>query len=98
MKVFISGPMTGLPEFNYQAFHNEAKRLRDCGHTVINPAELNATRSTREAHMRKDIAALCECDAIQQLSGWQDSKGAALELAIAKEIGCTIYSPHCPLN
>ncbi|HEX8594362.1 MAG TPA: DUF4406 domain-containing protein [Pseudomonas sp.] len=31
--------MTGLPEFNYPAFHAEAARLRTLGLEVENPAE-----------------------------------------------------------
>lgn len=42
MRIFISGPMTGLPDHNFPAFEAAAKRLRDDGHFVINPAELSA--------------------------------------------------------
>lgn len=41
MRIFISGPMTGLPDHNFPAFEAAAKRLRDDGHFVINPAELS---------------------------------------------------------
>ena len=41
MKIYLSGPMTGLPEYNYRAFHAAARKLRSLGHTVINPAELH---------------------------------------------------------
>jgi hypothetical protein len=38
--VFISGPMTGIPDHNRPVFHAAAKQLRDHGYHVINPAEL----------------------------------------------------------
>jgi hypothetical protein len=37
--LYISGPMGGLPGFNYPAFNFAAKRLRDLGYNVLNPAE-----------------------------------------------------------
>lgn len=46
MRIYVSGPMTGKPEFNYPAFNAAAKRLRDEGHFVINPAELSAIFGT----------------------------------------------------
>jgi hypothetical protein len=39
-KIYLSGPMTGLPDLNFPAFHAEAARLRALGYDVINPAEL----------------------------------------------------------
>lgn len=40
MRIYISGPMTGLPSHNISAFDAAAKRLRDQGHFVINPHDL----------------------------------------------------------
>jgi hypothetical protein len=38
--LFVSGPMTGMPDHNRAAFHAASKRLRNHGYYVINPAEL----------------------------------------------------------
>ena len=40
MKLYIAGPMTCLPEYNFPAFHSTAAHLRGMGHEVLNPAEL----------------------------------------------------------
>lgn len=39
MSVYIAGPMRGIPEFNFPAFHAAAAKWRDKGFTVISPAE-----------------------------------------------------------
>ena len=40
-RLYLSGPMTGLPENNYPAFHEAARTLRAEGHKVVNPAEIH---------------------------------------------------------
>jgi hypothetical protein len=39
MKLYLAGPMSGLPSYNFPAFDAAAKQLREAGHTVFNPAE-----------------------------------------------------------
>lgn len=39
-KVYIAGPMTGLPEFNYPTFFAAEEYLRSHGAKVMNPAVL----------------------------------------------------------
>lgn len=39
MRVYVAGPMRGLPEFNFPAFDWAATILRSHGHDVVNPAE-----------------------------------------------------------
>lgn len=89
-RVYISGPMTGLPELNFPAFHDAAKYLRACGYEVVNPAELDAEDKrelTWEQYMRRDIKALCDCDAIAFLPGYQKSRGAMAEKFVAQTLG-----------
>jgi len=97
-RIYVSGPMTGLPALNFPAFDAEAERLRGLGYQVINPADLNKNETSRAKCMRADIRALTLCDAIQLLPGWRDSKGAALEVAVAKELGMQVFNYHSPIT
>ncbi|HEY7417690.1 MAG TPA: DUF4406 domain-containing protein, partial [Ktedonobacteraceae bacterium] len=38
MRVYISGPMTGLPQANYPLFHEAERVVREMGHEPLNPA------------------------------------------------------------
>ena len=38
-KVYVAGPMRGIPEFNFPAFFAAADKLRGDGFAVFNPAE-----------------------------------------------------------
>lgn len=89
MVIYLSGPMTGLPDWNYPAFHTWAAVLRNAGHTVANPAENfggDPHAGPRAMFMRKDIAMLLNAEAVAVLPGWERSKGATLEVAIAREL------------
>ena len=42
-KVYIAGPMSGLPELNHPAFFEVAEAFEEGGWEVFNPAELDET-------------------------------------------------------
>lgn len=91
-RIYLSGPMTGLPDENRPAFHAEAARLRKLGYQVENPAELNPPGTPRHICMRVDIQALLGCDTLALLPGWIDSSGALLERANAVQFGFQVIA------
>ena len=87
MKVYLSGPMTGIPDYNFPAFEAAAKELRARDQEVFSPHELGVDPAKTWAdYLRADIRALVDCDAVVCLPGWEQSKGASLEVYIAKAL------------
>ena len=91
-RIYIAGPMTGLAEHNFPAFHAAAARLRQAGWEVVNPAENFGGRTDlpRETYLRNDVALLVDCNAVAMLSGWEESRGAKLEYLLARELGMPV--------
>jgi hypothetical protein len=101
MKIYIAGPMTGIPEFNFPAFHAAASDWRREGWEVVNPAEMdeaidgfNAKTDAAKSHehyMKRDIPLVCSCDALALLPGWERSRGVQNEVAVARMCGLAFY-------
>lgn len=90
-RIYISGPMTGLPDNNYPAFHAAAKKLRAMGYDVVNPAENGLPKDTTwQAHMRADIMAMMTCNEVVCLPEWSDSRGAIIEVQLAISVGIKV--------
>jgi hypothetical protein len=90
---YISGPMSGYPDWNFPAFHEAEENLRSLGYRVLNPARNFGGRTDlpREKYMREDITMLLEADTVFALPGWGASRGAQLEIAIAHALGIPVY-------
>jgi hypothetical protein len=94
MRLYVAGPMTGLPEFNLPAFNYAAGELRVAGFDVENPAD-NATPSEEDAHdyhwyLRAGLDQLLRCDGVAVLEGWWNSGGARWEVQTAGMLGLPV--------
>lgn len=97
MRIYIAGPMTGYPDWNFPTFRAAAAALRARGHEVISPAELDEADSAPlgslpwAEYLRRDIPHLISCEAIALLPGWENSRGARLEHHIATALGMSVH-------
>lgn len=90
-RIYLAGPMTGIADLNFPAFHEATARMRDEGHHVINPAEINSDPSAQWVDcMRADIRELVTCNTIALLPGWEKSRGAQLEHHLAVALGFSV--------
>lgn len=93
MKIYVAGPMTGLPDFNYPAFREAASRLRAIGHDVEDPStNVNPTPDDYHGWLRAGLTQLIQCDAVALLDGWESSGGARLEVNVAATLGLRVAS------
>ena len=96
MKVYLSGPITGVKD-HAARFAMAEKYFADRGHKVENPEKLGGLLEELHGaqpgalpwadYMREDIKALVDCDAIAMLPGWNESRGARLERQVADALG-----------
>ena len=97
---FISGPMLGLPDFNYPAFHKAGEYLKSRGERFLSPAHgrfghprpAPTPEEARpwEYYMRESIKQLVLCDRILMLPGWSNSEGSRIERDLANTLRISI--------
>jgi hypothetical protein len=93
MKLYIAGPMSGLPEMNYPAFNDAEKKLTLVQYETENPAtNENPNDEDYIEWLRLGIKQLLICEGVAFLPGFGASKGAMLELHIANVLKMPIKS------
>ncbi len=111
-RVYLAGPMRGIKDFNFPAFHHATKVLRDRNFEVFSAAEyeeelygvgfnLSETGDLKDISMpnwdfREAYAKDCDyisrkADGVAVLPGWERSKGASGEVAIARALGLYVF-------
>lgn len=91
MKVYISGPITGVSNAR-EIFAEAQEKLEAKGYEVVNPFDVgdDLPQDTDWADfMIADLKALKECQGIYFLPRWQMSPGANIEKIFALRIGLT---------
>jgi hypothetical protein len=98
--IYISGPMTGLPEYNYPEFNRVAAILEEKGYIVVNPTSTGFQRGwIWKQYLIVDLVMLLTgggqygaVDHVVTLDGWEKSKGARLEVHVARELEIPVES------
>lgn len=93
MRLYIAGPMSNLPDFNYPAFFKAAEQLRAAGYEVENPAE-NKPEGTASwlAFMRMSLVQISKVDGIALLPGHHNSRGARIEAQLGDDLGLDVHT------
>lgn len=88
-RVYISGPITGMPDLNRPAFEEMKKRLTEAGYLAISPFDVSMVSDKKnwQDYMRADIEAMMGCDAVLMLPGWEKSTGACIEFDLVQKLG-----------
>lgn len=95
-KCYISGAIAhhDLKE-RMDTFDRAAAVLEKSGYTPVNPFNNGVPQSEHwTKHMRRDMGLLVQCDYIYMLKGWEQSKGAKLELDVASSCGIKVLFEH----
>lgn len=103
--VYIAGPMTDIPLYNFPAFFKAEELLKQRGWTVLNPARHDqdvlgfdpANDTLQDIELRDvfawDTKVICEqADTLAMLPGWEKSHGAQIEYHLARKLGHDIYA------
>lgn len=96
--IYLSGPMTGLPEGNYPAFFRYEEFLLSLGWQVSNPARINphppgkdVDEQTRAQSIWRDLEAVRDSDCMAVMPGWENSIGARAEMFLARSLNHPIF-------
>jgi hypothetical protein len=115
MKIYLAGPMSGIPQFNIPLFREATELLRKRGYEVVSPAEVDEQHGLPNALLMTfengDITALEKQSGqtwgdmmardvkiigdggitdIVVLPGWENSKGARLEVFVGLLAKCIV--------
>ena len=92
MKIYLSGKISGTDlTHTRKRFSDLADKLQALGYEVTNPLCNGLSEASPwEEHIAKDIINLIDCEGIYMLQGWEDSQGARIEHAVAKERGLKV--------
>jgi len=99
MKIYIAGPMTGIPDFNFPEFRKATDYLRARGFNVVSPHEVTESTDGKDAprdkpwsfYMRNSLKAMLDCDEVLMLPLWPKSHGARLERDLALSLSMPIH-------
>lgn len=84
--IYLSGPMTGIPDYNRAAFNLRAEAFRAAGYTVKNPAEISVEHGLSHPYgfyFKRAIQQLLSSDVVYVFGDITKSNGAQTEIKVA---------------
>lgn len=90
---YIAGPVTGMPDYNSEAFNEAAAYFRKIGYNIINPLENFGGDRDRpyEDYIQLGVEQAQSVRWVFVLPGWETSPGARREVQAALNRGVTVF-------
>jgi len=88
-RIYICGKVTGDPNY-YIKFLRENGRLFSHGFEPVNPAAFISANEPWEKAMKKALRMMLLCDGVSLLPDWKKSKGAKIEVSLARKLGMDV--------
>ena len=89
MKLYVAGPMSGIPKFNYPAFLGAAEALRELGHEVLCPAEMDSPEM-QELALASETGNFADLDGADET--WGDLLSKDVKLVADEVDGLVVLS------
>jgi hypothetical protein len=85
--------MSGYDDYNWPSFKEATRQLREAGYEVRCPTESGAGFDMPWTECLKlSLKAMMDCNAVALLPGWEDSRGAAIEVDLARKLDMAVCS------
>jgi hypothetical protein len=92
MKVYLAGPMSGIPQFNFPAFFAAAEQLRADGFEVVSPAEIDNEEDKGAALRSPDGQSVKRTDGVSKT--WGDFLARDVKLLADTGIQGIVFLPN----
>jgi len=92
MKVYLAGPMSGIPQFNFPAFFVAAEQLRADGFEVVSPAEIDNEEDKGAALRSPDGQSVKRTDGVSKT--WGDFLARDVKLLADTGIQGIVFLPN----
>lgn len=98
--IYVSGKMTGVENYNRERFNEVSEKLRNDGFAVFNPGEIIGRDDwSWSDYMRVSLTGMLASRALYVLDGYETSKGANIEIELAKNLDMhIIYENDTSIN
>jgi hypothetical protein len=93
LKIYLCGKITGDDQYRDKFLDGE-NELLEAGFYPVNPAARIPPDTAWNDAMRKAVGLMLKCDGVALLSDWRESKGAAIEVNLARKIGIPVRPIH----
>lgn len=91
-KVYLAGPMSGIPQFNFPAFFEAAACLRRHGYEVVSPAEIDNEEDKGAALRSPDGISVVRTDGVSKT--WGDFLSRDVKLLADTGIKGIVFLPN----